>query len=175
VLLLVYLLYLTFTMVTHSSLFSGSYVPEEGEAHAPPWDVRRSALVLAGATAMIAWISEIMVGAIEPTAHELGLTKVFVGVFVVAILGNAAEPAVAALSFSVVACTRSTISQRTRKWHEDDQSDDRDNDDQLLTVGQLAELWQVSPRTVRRMIADGRLPVVRLGRAVRISAKAAAP
>ena len=48
VLLLVYLLYLTFTMGTHSALFAGSYVPEEGEAHAPPWDVRRSALVLAG-------------------------------------------------------------------------------------------------------------------------------
>ena len=44
---------------------------------------------------MIAWISEIMVGAIEPTAHELGLTKVFVGVFVVAIVGNAAEHATA--------------------------------------------------------------------------------
>jgi excisionase family DNA binding protein len=46
--------------------------------------------------------------------------------------------------------------------------------EQLLTVDQLAELWQVSPRTVRRMIADGRLPVVRLGRAVRIPAKVAA-
>ena len=47
------------------------------------------------ATAAIAWISEIMVGAIEPTAHEFGLSNVFVGVFVVAILGNAAEHATA--------------------------------------------------------------------------------
>ena len=37
-----------------------------------------------GATAAIAWMSEILVGAIEPTAHELGLNNVFVGVFVVA-------------------------------------------------------------------------------------------
>ena len=59
------------------------------------WGVRRAALVLAGATAAIAWISEIMVGAIEPTAHEFGLSNVFVGVFVVAILGNAAEHATA--------------------------------------------------------------------------------
>ena len=36
-----------------------------------------------------------MVGAIEPTAHEFGLSNVFVGVFVVAILGNAAEHATA--------------------------------------------------------------------------------
>jgi len=53
--------------------------------------VGRSAAVLAGATAAIAWMSEILVGAIEPTAHEFGLSNVFVGVFVVAILGNAAE------------------------------------------------------------------------------------
>jgi excisionase family DNA binding protein len=47
--------------------------------------------------------------------------------------------------------------------------------ERLLTVDQLAELWQISQRTVRRMITDGRLPVVRLGRAVRIPAKATMP
>ena len=51
--------------------------------------------MLAAATAVIAWMSEILVGAIEPMAHELGLSKVFVSVFVVAILGNAAEHATA--------------------------------------------------------------------------------
>jgi len=45
--------------------------------------------------------------------------------------------------------------------------------DVLLTVCQVAENWQVSQRTTRRMIADGRLPIKRLGRAVRIPAKAA--
>jgi excisionase family DNA binding protein len=35
----------------------------------------------------------------------------------------------------------------------------------LLTVSQVADNWQVSQRTVRRMIADGRLQIVRLGRA----------
>jgi len=45
-------------------------------------------------------------------------------------------------------------------------------DEALLTVSQVAENWRVSQRTVRRMIADGRLPVVRLGRAVRVPAKA---
>jgi excisionase family DNA binding protein len=45
--------------------------------------------------------------------------------------------------------------------------------ERLLTVDQLAELWQISERTVRRMTADGRLPVVRIGRAVRIPAKVA--
>jgi len=90
VLLAVYLLYLTFTLITHSALFAGSYVPEE-EAHAPPWPVRHAAFVLAAATSGIAWMSEIMVGAIEPTAREFGLSRAFIGIFVVAIVGNAAE------------------------------------------------------------------------------------
>lgn len=92
VLLLVYLLYLAFTLFTHSALFSGSYVPQGGKAHA---SVGRAASVLAVATAAIAWMSEIMVSAIEPTAREFGLSNVFVGVFVVAIVGNAAEHATA--------------------------------------------------------------------------------
>jgi Ca2+:H+ antiporter len=92
VLLLVYALFLAFSLVTHSALFSGSHVPEEGKTQA---SVARAAVVLAVATAAIAWMSEIMVGAIEPTAHEFGLSNVFVGVFVVAIVGNAAEHATA--------------------------------------------------------------------------------
>jgi Ca2+:H+ antiporter len=92
VLLVVYLLFLAFSLVTHSALFAGSHVPEGGKAHA---SVGRAALVLAAATAAIAWMSEILVGAIEPTAREFGLSNVFVGVFVVAILGNAAEHATA--------------------------------------------------------------------------------
>ncbi|HEX2653450.1 MAG TPA: calcium/proton exchanger [Xanthobacteraceae bacterium] len=92
VLLLVYLLYLVFTLVTHSALFVGPYHEDQKEADT---SVYQSAAVLAGATAGIVWMSEILVGAIEPTAHEFGLSNVFVGVFVVAILGNAAEHATA--------------------------------------------------------------------------------
>jgi Ca2+:H+ antiporter len=95
VLLAVYLLNLVFALVTHPALFAGSHAAEAPRAAAPAWSVRTAALVLAGATAVIAWMSEILVGAIEPTAHELGLSNVFVGVFVVAILGNAAEHATA--------------------------------------------------------------------------------
>jgi Ca2+:H+ antiporter len=90
----VYAANLVFSLVTHASLFAGSH--EEGEgAHAAAWSTGRAAGVLAAATAAIAWMSEILVGAIEPTAHTLGLNDAFVGVFVVAILGNAAEHATA--------------------------------------------------------------------------------
>jgi Ca2+:H+ antiporter len=92
VLLVVYLLYLVFVLVTHSALFAGPYHEKKRETEG---SIGRAALVLAAATAAIAWISEIMVGAIEPTAHEFGLSNVFVGVFIVAILGNAAEHATA--------------------------------------------------------------------------------
>jgi Ca2+:H+ antiporter len=94
VLLAVYALNLVFSLGTHRALFSGSSAPGE-HAHGATWSVQRSALVLAGATALIAWMSEILVGAIEPAAEGLGLNDVFVGVFVVAILGNAAEHATA--------------------------------------------------------------------------------
>jgi len=92
VLLLVYALNLGFALITHPELFAGSYVPEEGKARL---GTGRAAFVLAATTVGIAWMSEILVGAIEPAAHALGLSDVFVGVFVVAIMGNAAEHATA--------------------------------------------------------------------------------
>jgi len=40
---------------------------------------------------------------------------------------------------------------------------------EFLTVADVAELWRVSPSTVRRMIRDGRLRAVRVGRSLRVS------
>jgi excisionase family DNA binding protein len=42
----------------------------------------------------------------------------------------------------------------------------------LLSVSEAAEILRLSPRTVRRLIDDGRLSVVRFGRAVRIRPEA---
>jgi Ca2+:H+ antiporter len=92
VLLLAYALSLAYSLVTHRALFTGSHPPEESAGRT---SIGRAVAILAAATAAIAWMSEIMVGAIEPTAHALGLSNVFVGVFLVAILGNAAEHATA--------------------------------------------------------------------------------
>jgi Ca2+:H+ antiporter len=94
VLLAVYAANLVFSLITHPKLFAGEHA-EEAEAHGPAWSVRRAAAVLAAATGGIAWMSEILVGAIEPSSKELGLNDAFVGVFVVAVLGNAAEHATA--------------------------------------------------------------------------------
>src|SRR6516165_10213983 len=92
VLLLAYLLNLAFALLTHRALFAGSHEPDEGKARPSK---ARAISVLAGTTVGIAWMSEILVGTIEPATHELGLSKVFVGVFVVAVMGNAVEHATA--------------------------------------------------------------------------------
>jgi Ca2+:H+ antiporter len=94
VLLGVYAANLVFSLVTHAKLFAGEHAGA-ATGHEPVWSPGRAAGVLALATAAIAWMSEILVGAIEPTSHALGLNDAFVGVFVVAILGNAAEHATA--------------------------------------------------------------------------------
>jgi Ca2+:H+ antiporter len=95
VLLGAYILFLVFSLVTHPMLFADEAEAISEEEHLPAWSTPQSALVLAGAAALIAWMSEILVTAIEPAAHEFGLGNMFVGVFVVAILGNAAEHATA--------------------------------------------------------------------------------
>ncbi|MXW56631.1 MAG: cation transporter, partial [Gemmatimonadales bacterium] len=53
--------------------------------------------VLVGAAALVGWMSEILVGGAEEAAHALGMTEVFVGVIVVALVGNAAEHSTAVL------------------------------------------------------------------------------
>src|SRR6266545_4912895 len=86
VLIALYAAALFFTMVTHEHLFR---VP--GEHEEPTWPRRRGVMVLVGATAVTAWMSEILVGALEPALKDIGLSKFFVGLILVPIIGNAAE------------------------------------------------------------------------------------
>lgn len=105
VLLITYGFSLLFTLKTHKNLFAGDPVHPHGdkrhgknqEPEEEPWSIKKSALILAGTTAMIALISEILVGSVEHAAESFGMTKVFVGVIVVAIIGNAAEHSTAVL------------------------------------------------------------------------------
>ena len=63
--------------------------------HPGTWTVRRSLLALLAATALIAWLSEILVGSVEHTTRALGLSEFFIGIIVVPLVGNVAEHAVA--------------------------------------------------------------------------------
>ncbi len=95
VLIVTYGLSLLFSLGTHKQFFSGTPAPEERNGEA--WSVRKSIAVLAAATALIAWLSEILVGSVEQAAHTFGMTSIFIGVIVVAIVGNAAEHSTAVM------------------------------------------------------------------------------
>ena len=86
ILLVVYALGLLFTFRTHRSLFRSNLQHEE-----PKWSLRFALSLLAGSTVLVALMSEFLVGAMEETTEELGLSKLFVGLIVVPIVGNAAE------------------------------------------------------------------------------------
>src|SRR5207247_4030960 len=70
---------------------------EEEVGRPQPWSVRRSVALLAFAGALVGLMSEILVGSISHAAHDVGLSEFFIGVIVVAIVGNAAEHWVAVL------------------------------------------------------------------------------
>ena len=89
VLIATYALSLIFTFRTHKAPANMADV-EPAE-----WRPRTAALVLAATTVLIAAVSEVLVGASESTARALGMTELFVGVVIVALIGNAAEHATA--------------------------------------------------------------------------------
>ncbi|HET6638490.1 MAG TPA: calcium/proton exchanger [Gemmatimonadota bacterium] len=97
--LIVYALALVFSLHTHERYFTretAEAVQLEDETHAS-WSVRRSLGILVGATLLVSALAEILVASVETTAATLGMTEVFVGVIVVAIVGNAAEHSTAIL------------------------------------------------------------------------------
>lgn len=92
VLLLSYLLSLWFSLRTHKHLYIGSG-REGGQNHVgkESWSRKKALGVLLGSTLLVIVLSELLVGSIEPSIHALGMTPVFTGVILVAIIGNAAE------------------------------------------------------------------------------------
>jgi Ca2+:H+ antiporter len=94
ILLALYFLSLLFSLRTHAHLFEAE-AAEADETHR--WSMRRAVAVLVGATAAVAVVSEILVASLEGASHTLGLSRVFVGVIVVAVVGNAAEHSTAVL------------------------------------------------------------------------------
>ncbi|OWA36889.1 calcium/proton exchanger [Saccharibacillus sp. O16] len=120
ILIVAYIAWLIFSMVTHkdyladpaeATAVTGSGLPagsdsasstsgaavekpaahSEEEEHGPIWSKGRSILYLVIATVMVAFVSEWLVGTLETFTTQFGLSELFVGAFVVAIVGNAAE------------------------------------------------------------------------------------
>jgi Ca2+:H+ antiporter len=61
----------------------------------PKWSARTAVIVLLGATGLIAWSSEVLVGAVEHVVVNLGWTEFFLGIVIIPIVGNVAEHLVA--------------------------------------------------------------------------------
>jgi Ca2+:H+ antiporter len=94
ILILSYVAGLWFSLKTHRDLFNP---PSDIDEHHEPWSVRKSVIALAIAGVAVGGMSEILVDSISEAAHTLGLSEFFIGVIVVAIVGNAAEHWVAVL------------------------------------------------------------------------------
>jgi Ca2+:H+ antiporter len=85
VLLATYAASLVFTLKTHRNLYTGDRDTHSTESVWP------AVAALFVATAGVAWMSELLVGSVTETARALGMSDLFVGVVIVAIIGNAAE------------------------------------------------------------------------------------
>jgi Ca2+:H+ antiporter len=87
---------LWFSLKSHRDLFNP---PDEedvaraddDEEQSEPWPVKRSVILLALSGVAVGLMSEILVGSISETAETIGLSEFFIGVIVVAVVGNAAE------------------------------------------------------------------------------------
>lgn len=94
-LFLTYFCVLGFSLRTHKYFFQGA--KKDVEDGGTQWSRGKAITILLIATALIALLSEFLVGTIEKVRDSVGLTEVFVGVIVVAIVGNAAEHSTAIL------------------------------------------------------------------------------
>jgi Ca2+:H+ antiporter len=99
-----YLAGLVFSLRTHKDLFNpvaeegSENAGESGHGHATyGWSVRKSILMLAAAGAAVGLVSEILVGSISEASESIGISEFFVGIIIVAVVGNAAEHWVAVL------------------------------------------------------------------------------
>jgi Ca2+:H+ antiporter len=90
--LVMYAMTLIFSLYTHKHLYAVED-EETAERLAERWPLWTSIGVLFAATLGVAWMSDILVGAINPIAAALGWTQLFIGVVIIAIVGNAAEHA----------------------------------------------------------------------------------
>ncbi len=101
ILFLVYLGSLVFTLINNKAVVGKPGVEAEKEEagianEGPPepsvgWSRNKALAILSGVTIALAIMSEVLTGAIEPAAEAMGLTPLFAGVFLLAVVGNAAE------------------------------------------------------------------------------------
>jgi Ca2+:H+ antiporter len=93
ILIILYLAALFFKLVTHRGVYQPSTEKIGHEEEEPEWGKGRAIAVLFIATLAVAYISERLVHTFEYVGDTLGWSELFIGVIIVAIVGNAAEHA----------------------------------------------------------------------------------
>lgn len=94
IMVVLYLAALFFKLVTHR----GVYQHKEGigsmeEEETPEWSKKKALIILLLATVAVAYVSENLVHTFETVAESFGWSQLFIGIIIVAIVGNAAEHA----------------------------------------------------------------------------------
>jgi Ca2+:H+ antiporter len=85
---------LIFFLRTHKHLYTEE---EQMEMHGQVWSIPHSIGVLVGATVLVGFMAEMLVESVGHLTEEFDLSELFVGVIIVALIGNAAEHLTAVL------------------------------------------------------------------------------
>ncbi|WP_423410651.1 calcium/proton exchanger [Heyndrickxia sp. MSNUG] len=94
ILIALYLAALFFKLVTHRGVYQSN--SENGTAHhdeEPEWSKGKAIMILLAATVAVAYVAENLVHTFEAVGESFGWSELFIGVIIVAIVGNAAEHA----------------------------------------------------------------------------------
>jgi len=97
ILAVIYVLSLLFTLLTHRQLIASPEAERDTHAEGPEWSKLTALVVLLLATVGVALMSEMLVEHVTDASKSLGMNDVFIGVIVVAVIGNAAEHSTAIL------------------------------------------------------------------------------
>ncbi|WP_219837749.1 calcium/proton exchanger [Paenibacillus sp. R14(2021)] len=97
ILIIAYILWLVFSMITHKDMLADveETTPDHGEEAS--WTKSTSILFLLLATVMTAFVSEWLVSTLHTFTAKFGFSEVFIGAFLIAIVGNAAEHSAAVI------------------------------------------------------------------------------
>jgi Ca2+:H+ antiporter len=93
ILILLYLAALFFKLVTHRGVYQSNNENTAHEEEEPEWSKGKAIAILAIATVAVGYISEHLVHTFEYVGDTFGWSELFIGVIIVAIVGNAAEHA----------------------------------------------------------------------------------
>ncbi|OJW02118.1 MAG: calcium/proton exchanger [Chloroflexi bacterium 54-19] len=91
ILILSYMAQLVFSLRTHAHLYTGEEESGGHEEEGHGWSARDSLIVLVVATVLVGFMAEFLVGSVESLTSQFGWTELFIGVILIAIIGNAAE------------------------------------------------------------------------------------